>query len=156
MAKNISLLGADYPDVPAVQLPQTGGGTATFYDINVVDNLNSTSTTDALSAYQGRVLNEKIGQIGFSNPANWAYAISNFSVVVFCAKGTINGTKVGLSIMIPVAEIDGNERYWQVSDAYNSGQDTHFQVKVSTTTFAAAMFYGAGAVSDAVYSVYGF
>ena len=33
MAKNISLLGADYPNVPAVQLPQTGGGTATFYDI---------------------------------------------------------------------------------------------------------------------------
>ena len=156
MAKNISLLGADYPDVPAVQLPQTGGGTATFYDIKVVDNLNSTSATDALSANQGRVLDEKIEQIGFSNPANWVYAINNFSVVVFCAKGTINGTKIGLSIMIPVAEIDGNERYWQVSDAYNSGPDTHFQVKVSTATFAAAMFYGASAVSDAVYSVYGF
>ncbi|MBQ7855000.1 MAG: hypothetical protein IJ352_08300 [Muribaculaceae bacterium] len=33
-----------------------GGGTAT----NVVDNLISTSTTDALSANQGRILNEKI------------------------------------------------------------------------------------------------
>lgn len=32
MAKNISLLGADYPDVPAVTLPQTGGGSATFVD----------------------------------------------------------------------------------------------------------------------------
>lgn len=60
MAKNISLLGADYPNVPAVQLPQTGGGTATFYDINVIDSLNSTSTTDALSANQGKVLKEKI------------------------------------------------------------------------------------------------
>lgn len=57
MSKNISLLGADYPAVPAVQLPQTGGGTATFYDINVIDNLNSTSSTDALSANQGRELN---------------------------------------------------------------------------------------------------
>jgi len=56
MAKNISLLGADYPDVPAVQLPQTGGGKATFYDINVVDDLNSDSSTDALSARQGKVL----------------------------------------------------------------------------------------------------
>ena len=35
MAKNISLLGANYPNVPAVQLPQTGGGTATFYDIEI-------------------------------------------------------------------------------------------------------------------------
>ena len=57
MAKNISLLGADYPDVPAVQLPQTGGGTATFYDIEVIDNLNSDSSTDALSAKQGKKLN---------------------------------------------------------------------------------------------------
>ena len=34
MAKNISLLGANYPDVPAVQLPQTGGGTAAFERLN--------------------------------------------------------------------------------------------------------------------------
>lgn len=34
MAKNISLLGADYPDVPAVTLPKTGGGTATFFDVD--------------------------------------------------------------------------------------------------------------------------
>lgn len=33
MAKDITLLGADYEDVPAVTLPQTGGGTATFYDL---------------------------------------------------------------------------------------------------------------------------
>ena len=63
MAKNISLLGADYPDVPAVQLPQTGGGTATFYDIEVIDNLNSDSSTDALSAKQGKVLNQKIADL---------------------------------------------------------------------------------------------
>ena len=32
MAKNITLLGADYPDVPAVKLPQTGGdGTHWIY-----------------------------------------------------------------------------------------------------------------------------
>lgn len=66
MAKNISLLGANYPDVPAVQLPQTGGGTATFYDIQVVDNLNSTSATDALSANQGNVLDGKIAKVNGS------------------------------------------------------------------------------------------
>lgn len=32
MAKNVTLLGANYPDVPAVQLPQTGGGTVQFID----------------------------------------------------------------------------------------------------------------------------
>lgn len=32
MAKNITLMGASYPDVPSVVLPKTGGGTAEFYD----------------------------------------------------------------------------------------------------------------------------
>lgn len=36
MAQNITLLGANYPDVPAVQLPITGGGTATFSDTRSV------------------------------------------------------------------------------------------------------------------------
>ena len=35
MAKNISLMGASYSDVPAVVLPQTGGGTARFDDASV-------------------------------------------------------------------------------------------------------------------------
>ena len=34
MAKNVSLLGANYPDVSAVTLPQTGGGNATFTDVS--------------------------------------------------------------------------------------------------------------------------
>lgn len=33
MAQNISLLGASYSAVPAVKLPKTGGGTATFTDV---------------------------------------------------------------------------------------------------------------------------
>ena len=33
MAQNITLLGASYPAVPAVQLPKTGGGSATFTDV---------------------------------------------------------------------------------------------------------------------------
>lgn len=34
MAQNITLLGASYTAVPAVQLPQTGGGTALFTDVS--------------------------------------------------------------------------------------------------------------------------
>ena len=33
MAQNITLLGASYSNVPAVDLPKTGGGTATFTDV---------------------------------------------------------------------------------------------------------------------------
>lgn len=34
MSQNITLLGASYSNVPAVQLPKTGGGTALFHDVS--------------------------------------------------------------------------------------------------------------------------
>ena len=47
---NITLLGASYTDVPAVTLPQTGGGTVTFYEngggsVTVEDEPNATGIT---------------------------------------------------------------------------------------------------------------
>lgn len=45
MAKNITLMGANYPDVPAVDLPKTGGGTARFVDEDEKKNLQ-TAVTD--------------------------------------------------------------------------------------------------------------
>ena len=38
MAQNITLLGASYSNVPAVQLPKSGGGTALFYDTTISTN----------------------------------------------------------------------------------------------------------------------
>ena len=38
MAKNITLMGANYPDVPAVILQQTGGGSAKFLDADQIGN----------------------------------------------------------------------------------------------------------------------
>ena len=95
MAKNISLLGADYPDVPAVQLPQTGGGTATFYDIDVIDSLDSESSTDALSAKQGKVLGDKISNVGtIQNGSNQNATVSvpnetaTLATAITLSKGT--------------------------------------------------------------------
>ena len=34
MAQNITLMGASYSAVPAVTLPKTGGGTASFTDVS--------------------------------------------------------------------------------------------------------------------------
>lgn len=41
MAKNITLCGASYSNVPAVELPQTGGGTARFDDVSGTTATNS-------------------------------------------------------------------------------------------------------------------
>ena len=48
MAKNITLMGASYTDVPAVTLPQTGGGTASFTDV-------TDTTATASDVAQGKV-----------------------------------------------------------------------------------------------------
>lgn len=48
MAQNITLLGASYSDVPAVQLPKTGGGTARFDDASV-------TTAVASDVAQGKI-----------------------------------------------------------------------------------------------------
>ena len=34
MSQNISIMGANYQNVPAVELPKTGGGKATFTDVS--------------------------------------------------------------------------------------------------------------------------
>lgn len=48
MAQNITLLGASYTDVPGVQLPKTGGGTALFSDASV-------TTATAADVAQGKI-----------------------------------------------------------------------------------------------------
>ena len=47
MAQNITFLGAEYSDVPAVTLPKTGGGTATFIDV-------TDTTATASDVFQGK------------------------------------------------------------------------------------------------------
>lgn len=49
MAQNITLMGANYPDVPAVQLPKTGGGTAKFIDEEEIITYYTGSTNPSSS-----------------------------------------------------------------------------------------------------------
>ena len=36
MAQNVTIAGASYSDVPSVNIPKTGGGTASFFDVSGV------------------------------------------------------------------------------------------------------------------------
>ena len=56
MSKNINLMGAVFSDVPAVELPQDGGGTALFYDTTDATVTASGQILDGYSAYANGVL----------------------------------------------------------------------------------------------------
>lgn len=56
MAQNITIMGASYPDVPAVTLPKTGGGTARFDDCSVV-------TANASDVFSGKIIVDSSGNI---------------------------------------------------------------------------------------------
>lgn len=78
MAQNITLLGANYPDVPAVQLPITGGGTATFSDTrSVTYNLSGGATASVTPS-------EVVAGQGFSLKlkAPAGYELSNVSITM--------------------------------------------------------------------------
>lgn len=46
MAKNVTVAGASFTAVPSVDLPQTGGGTARFYDCTGSKNITENGTVD--------------------------------------------------------------------------------------------------------------
>ena len=56
MAQNITIMGASYSDVPAVQLPKTGGGTARFDDASI-------TTATASDVTQGKLFLSADGTI---------------------------------------------------------------------------------------------
>ena len=55
MAQNVTVQGASYPDVPAVVLPKTGGGTSTFTDV-------TDTTATASDCVSGKYLYLSTGQ----------------------------------------------------------------------------------------------
>lgn len=78
MAKNVTLMGASYPDVPAVNLPQTGGGTARFTD-------TSGTTATASDVAQGKVFYAADGTETTGTASGGSATIESLSV-------TANGT----------------------------------------------------------------
>lgn len=58
MAQNITLMGASYSNVPSVQLPKTGGGTATFDDTTISSNAAAASdiTSGKLAYVNGSLI----------------------------------------------------------------------------------------------------
>lgn len=86
MAKNVTIAGASYTDVPAVDLPQTGGGTATFTDV-------SATTAQAADVTQGKQFFDALGVLT-QGAASGGGGASNY------VTGTFTGTTTNTAIDI--------------------------------------------------------
>ena len=98
MAQNITLLGADYPDVPAVDLPKTGGGTARFVDaLGVVTSVNGETGDVTITASDLNALKGNAGGLFYGTCSTAAGTVAK---VVECADFTSDNLKAGTIIIV--------------------------------------------------------
>lgn len=90
MAQNITLLGASYVDVPAVTLPKTGGGEATFTDV-------TPTTAAAADVASGKQFFDALGVLTQGTASGGGGGASN--VVTGTFKGTT--TDAAMDVTIP-------------------------------------------------------
>lgn len=98
MAQNITLLGADYTDVPAVDLPKTGGGTARFVDaLGVVTSVNGETGDVTITASDLNALKGNTGGLFYGTCSTAAGTVAK---VVECADFTADNLKAGAIIIV--------------------------------------------------------
>lgn len=98
MAQNITLLGADYPDVPAVDLPKTGGGTARFVDaLGVVTSVNGETGDVTITASDLNALKGNAGGLFYGTCSTAAGTVAK---VVECDDFTADNLKAGAIIIV--------------------------------------------------------
>lgn len=89
MAQNVTVAGASYSDVPSVELPKTGGGTALFADPSI-------TTAIASDVASGKQFLLADGSIGTGTASGGGGGASN--VVTGTFKGTTTGAAMDISL----------------------------------------------------------
>ena len=124
---NVTLWGVSYPDVPAVELPQTGGGTVTFYE-------NGGQTTEIIVPEQTITASTSSTQLTFNKGLvvgdEYIYTI-NGTTATGEAYSMYGSTYLGVMSTNKVFEYINNKMYFTVGSSSYYGTYT---VKVVMVT----------------------
>ena len=112
MSQNITLLGASYSSVPAVQLPKTGGGTATFTDVT-----DTTATADDVATGTYFYTAAGVRTQGTNSGGG-----SSKNVQIYAGRGETNQTAyTATDVTLTVSKAGTYKCYWSMDRNTTSG-----------------------------------
>lgn len=117
MAKNVSLWGADYPNVPALIVPQTGGGTVRFDDASV-------TTATASDVAQGKIFLASNGTITTGTASGGGGDSKNTQVVQGTTR-TTSSTLTAIGAEMTVSKTGTYSVYWSAFRSSTSSSYTY-------------------------------
>lgn len=176
MAQNVTVAGASYSDVPSVELPKTGGGTALFADPSITTAIAS----DVASGKQFLLADGSIGTgtasgggggasnivtgtfkgttTGAAMDVNIPYTGSGYpiAVAIYPTEGPYNSNKGSFYSLVQryaLAQWTGVKSRIDESPTYNSGNSNGMCVGVlyKSSSSSAGSYQGAGSSNATIY-----
>lgn len=182
MAKNITLLGASYSDVPAVTLPKTGGGTARFDDASVTTAVASdvasgkiflasdgTITTGTASGGGGSgftlLKTTSLGTLSTSSTSAASTGISlsvtgyndyDLLIVDVSVNSKVNGrhtSTVSMILLTGTSNVSTKNTYTVVSNKWNSKLNSSGTGSTRQSTTAYGIYANSASVSSSTMTI---
>lgn len=141
MAQDISIWGATYEDVAAVELPKSGGGTATFTDV-------SDTTADASEVISGKVFYSSGGVRSVGTYVDQDTTYSDFTGATTSAGGT--------SGLVPAPSADSTTGRLERTFLNALGSWRYFELNSSRSnnTYSVALYSKGFDSSSAAYTAH--